>query len=52
MPGVRSTGSGRWALEVRGRTNHTKAACALANKLARIALAVWVKHEAKAVRCI
>ena len=26
-----------WALEVQGRTNHNKAACALANKLARIA---------------
>ena len=34
-----------WALEVQGRTNHNKAACALANKLARIAWAVWVKHE-------
>ncbi len=27
------------------RTNHNKATCALANKLARIAWAVWVKHE-------
>jgi len=35
-----------WALEVQARTNHNKAACALANKLARIAWAVWVKHEA------
>ena len=34
-----------WALEVQRRTNHNKAACALANKLARIAWAVWVKHE-------
>ncbi|MBI4194291.1 MAG: hypothetical protein HY526_04350 [Betaproteobacteria bacterium] len=34
-----------WALEVQSRTNHNKAACALANKLARIAWAVWVKHE-------
>jgi transposase len=34
-----------WALAVQGRTNHNKAACALANKLARIAWAVWVKHE-------
>jgi transposase len=34
-----------WALEVKNRTNHNKAACALANKLARIAWAVWVKHE-------
>lgn len=35
----------RWALEVQARTNHNKATCALANKLARIAWAVWVKHE-------
>ena len=35
-----------WALEVQARTNHNKAACALANKLARIAWAVWVKQEA------
>jgi len=35
-----------WALAVQARTNHNKAACALANKLARIAWAVWVKHEA------
>ena len=34
-----------WALEVQQRTNHNKATCALANKLARIAWAVWVKHE-------
>lgn len=34
-----------WALEVQARTNHNKATCALANKLARIAWAVWVKHE-------
>jgi len=34
-----------WALQVQARTNHNKAACALANKLARIAWAVWVKHE-------
>jgi len=34
-----------WALEVQARTNHNKAACALANKLARIAWAVWVKQE-------
>ena len=34
-----------WALAVQGRTNHNKATCALANKLARIAWAVWVKHE-------
>ena len=29
----------RWALEVQGRSNHNKAACALANKLARICYA-------------
>ena len=34
-----------WALQVQARTNHNKAACALANKLARIAWAVWLKHE-------
>lgn len=34
-----------WALAVQHRTNHNKATCALANKLARIAWAVWVKHE-------
>jgi transposase len=34
-----------WALEVQARTNHNKAACAVANKLARIAWAVWLKHE-------
>ena len=28
-----------WALKVQGRTNHNKAACALANKLARICYA-------------
>jgi transposase len=34
-----------WALQVQARSNHNKATCALANKLARIAWAVWVKHE-------
>ena len=34
-----------WALEVQARSNHNKATCALANKLARIAWAVWVKHQ-------
>ena len=34
-----------WALAVQARTNHNKATCALANKLARIAWAVWAKHE-------
>ncbi len=28
-----------WALKLQGRTNHNKAACALANKLARICYA-------------
>lgn len=35
LDGLRS-----WALDVQGRTNHNKAACALANKLARICYAV------------
>ena len=30
---------------LQARTNHNKATCALANKLARIAWAVWMKHE-------
>ncbi len=34
-----------WALAVQARSNHNKATCALANKLARIAWAVWVKQE-------
>ena len=34
MDGVR-----RWALDVQARGNHNKAACALANKLARICYA-------------
>jgi transposase len=34
-----------WARELQARTNHNKATCALANKLARIAWAVWAKHE-------
>ena len=34
-----------WALELQARSNHNKATCALANKLARIAWAVWVKHQ-------
>lgn len=31
----------RWALSLKERTNHNKATCALANKLARIAWATW-----------
>ena len=34
-----------WALKVQARTNHNKAACALANKLARICYAVLRDHE-------
>lgn len=34
-----------WALKVQGRTNHNKATCALANKLARICYAVLRDHE-------
>ena len=34
-----------WGLQVQARTNHNKAACALANKIARIAWAVWTKQE-------
>lgn len=33
-----------WALRVQGRSNHNKAACALANKLARICYAVLRDH--------
>ncbi len=35
-----------WATEVQQRTNHNKAACALANKLARICYAVLRDHAA------
>jgi transposase len=31
----------RWALALKDRTNHNKATCALANKIARIAWATW-----------
>nr|WP_123592281.1 IS110 family transposase [Salinisphaera halophila] len=31
----------QWALDLRQRSNHNKTTCALANKLARIAWAVW-----------
>jgi transposase len=31
----------QWALTLKARTNHNKATCALANKLARIAWATW-----------
>jgi transposase len=35
----------RWALDVQGRSNHNKAACALANKLARICYATLRDKE-------
>jgi hypothetical protein len=35
----------RWALEVQSRSNHNKAACALANKLARICYATLRDKE-------
>ena len=31
----------RWAVELEQRSGHNKATCALANKLARIAWALW-----------
>lgn len=31
----------RWVLALKARTNHNKATCALANKLARVAWATW-----------
>ncbi|WP_233544081.1 IS110 family transposase [Salinisphaera sp. Q1T1-3] len=31
----------QWAMDLKQRSNHNKATCALANKLARIAWAVW-----------
>jgi transposase len=39
------TGVRRWALEVQRRTNHNKAACALANKMARICYATLRDKE-------
>ncbi len=36
----------RWALDVQGRSNHNKATCALANKLARICYATLRDHAA------
>jgi transposase len=39
------TGVRRWALEVQSRTNHNKAACALANKMARICYATLRDKE-------
>jgi len=37
--GSQVSGIRRWALEVQGRSNHNKATCAMANKLARICYA-------------
>lgn len=36
----------QWALDLRQRSNHNKTTCALANKLARIAWAVWAHDRA------
>ena len=36
----------QWAMDLRQRSNHNKATCALANKLARIAWAVWAHDRA------
>jgi hypothetical protein len=35
----------RWVLQIQQRSNHNKAVCALANKLARICYAVLRDHE-------
>lgn len=43
--GQHPSGVRAWALSVQGRTNHNKAACALANKLARICYAVMRDAE-------
>lgn len=43
--GKQITGVRRWALEVQSRTNHNKAACALANKMARICYATLRDRE-------
>ena len=43
--GKEITGVRRWALEVQSRTNHNKAACALANKMARICYATLRDKE-------
>jgi transposase len=43
--GKQVTGVRRWALDVQGRTNHNKAACALANKMARICYATLRDKE-------
>ncbi len=40
----------RWALDVQSRSNHNKAACALANKMARICYATLRDKEPFAER--
>jgi transposase len=42
--GQSPTGIRRWALDLQSRSNHNKAACALANKLARICFGVLRDH--------
>lgn len=42
--GKQVCGIRRWALQVQGRSNHNKATCALANKLARICYATLRDH--------
>jgi transposase len=44
--GKQVTGLRAWALAVQDRSNHNKACCALANKLARIAYACLRDHVA------
>jgi transposase len=43
--GAEVCGVRQWALQVQHRTNHNKAACALANKLARICYATLRDKE-------
>ena len=43
--GKQVCGVRRWALDVQARSNHNKAACALANKLARICYATLRDKE-------
>ena len=43
--GKRIQGVRQWALEAQGRSNHNKATCALANKLARICYATLRDHK-------
>jgi transposase len=43
--GITPEGVKAWAVKVQGRTNHNKAVCALANKMARICYAVMRDGE-------